>query len=460
MNNTLFKATLPLLALACGSAFASSYQMRVPVKGLVATASASVSGSLSLSKTSLAFGNVETGQSATSASVSLTNGSSLDATGVSIAPPPGYSIVSSTCSSTLAANSSCAFSVKFAPTSAQTYNSSVAINSSFGSNTLAVTGAGTAPSNTASAATLAFGTVAVNSSQVQSVTLTNTSDGPLNNINIYTGTSYYVAATNCGTSLPKSQTCSINVTFTPTAATSYPDTLTIASDAATKTVSLTGSGVSGSSDPYFSSVTLLLHMDGLNNSIAITDVKGNAINNSTSTSLTSGASKFGTTGLYSGTTSKVNFQSSTGINTYAGDYTEEFWINLSNNSTGQAVLDSYGSSSGHSFWIASGLLYYYYNGGSKVLPGVPISSSTWHHVAATRSGTTIRLFIDGVLQNNAYTGANASGTMSPGQTVTGINYEPAANTGVIGYLDEVRITNGVARYTSSFTPPTAAFPDN
>lgn len=459
MKNNLLKAAIPLLALACGSAFASPYLMRVPLKGIVASGSGTAqSGTLTLSVPSVAFGNVETGQSVTSAAISLTNGSASAATGVSITPPANYSVVSNTCGSTLAANSSCAFSVKFAPTAVQAYNSSIAVSSSFGSNSLAVTGAGTAPSNTTSAATLAFGTVAVNSSQVQSVTLTNTSDGPLNNINIYTGTSYYVAATNCGTSLPKGQACTINVTFTPTATTSYPDTLTIASDAATKTVSLSGSGVSGNSDPYFSSVTMLLHMDGLSGSTTITDVKGTTINNSTNTMLSSGAAKFGTAGLSSGGTSKVSFQNSASINTYTGDYTEEFWLYLTNNSSAQAILDSWGSSAGHSFWISSGSLTYYYNGGSKILVGVPISAGQWHHVAATRASGTIRLFIDGVLQNNTVVGV--SGTLSPGQTITGINYEPSGNTGVIGYLDEVRITNGVARYTSSFTPPTAAFPDN
>lgn len=447
-----------LAALACTGAVAGPYVMRVPLQGM--EASVATGGPLSLSTTSLVFGNVETGQAVTSASVTLTNPPGLAATGLSITPPSGYSVVSSTCGASLAASSSCAFSVKFSPTAAQSYNGNVAVNSSFGVNNLAVTGTGTTPSDSASAATLAFGNVGVNSSVTQSVTLTNTSDGPLNGINIYTGTSYYVAAQNCGTSLAKSQSCTINVTFTPTAITTYSDALTIASAAGTKTVSLSGAGIAAT-DPYISYVTLLAHMDGTNYKTTFTDVMGHTLSNGNTsvTYLSTAAAKFGTSSLYSTSTSMAYFQSNTGINTYAGDYTEEFWVYFTTTSGSQEALFTTIGAGTHGFAFGSGGFSYSAASGASVSGGT-ISTGAWHHLAATRAGTTIRLFLDGVMVGS-YTGSNASGTLTPSGSLTGVNYYPGGgSTGINGYLDEIRITNGVARYTTNFTPPVAAFPDN
>jgi hypothetical protein len=85
--------------------------------------------------------------------------------------------------------------------------------------------------------------------------------------------------------------------------------------------------------------------------------------------------------------------------------------------------------------------------------GDAVSLNTWTHVATTRSGTTIRLFKNGTLIK--------SGTDSTSWTQSG------ARVGVVfgttypmkGYIDDLRITKGVARYTANFTVPARAFPD-
>jgi hypothetical protein len=83
------------------------------------------------------------------------------------------------------------------------------------------------------------------------------------------------------------------------------------------------------------------------------------------------------------------------------------------------------------------------------------STGTWYHVAACRSGTTLRLFKDGV-----QVGSDATDTtnwISAGLARVGAN--PIDEQTVNGFIDDLRITKGVARYTSAFTPPTKAFPD-
>jgi len=83
-----------------------------------------------------------------------------------------------------------------------------------------------------------------------------------------------------------------------------------------------------------------------------------------------------------------------------------------------------------------------------------IAVDTWYHVAASREGTSLRVFIDGVLVNTS----TNSNNMNFGRLRVGSN---GSNTGewFHGWMDELRITKGVARYTANFTAPTAPFPD-
>lgn len=75
-----------------------------------------------------------------------------------------------------------------------------------------------------------------------------------------------------------------------------------------------------------------------------------------------------------------------------------------------------------------------------------LAPNTWHHIAVTRSGTTGRIFVDGVLQ--------ATGTDS--RNYTGyINIHGVCNR-TLGsglYLQDIRVYVGTAKYTSNFTPP-------
>jgi hypothetical protein len=82
------------------------------------------------------------------------------------------------------------------------------------------------------------------------------------------------------------------------------------------------------------------------------------------------------------------------------------------------------------------------------------NNSAWRHVAVTRSGTTVRGFIDGVQQGSS---ATVSTSFSARKVVVGGQFRD--NDFISGYIDDLRITKGVARYTATFTPPTAAFPN-
>jgi hypothetical protein len=88
-----------------------------------------------------------------------------------------------------------------------------------------------------------------------------------------------------------------------------------------------------------------------------------------------------------------------------------------------------------------------------------LSLNTWSHIAATRSGTTVRTFVNGTQITSSTTGGGSNIAESTGTLYIGQAYENIGGRDFNGYIDDLRITKGVARYTAAFTPPTEAFPD-
>ena len=85
--------------------------------------------------------------------------------------------------------------------------------------------------------------------------------------------------------------------------------------------------------------------------------------------------------------------------------------------------------------------------------GAGIATATWYHVALAREGTNTRLFVDGTQR-----GIKTSDTTNYGASkgvVIGADFDGTSNS-LAGYIDELRIEKGVAKYTAAFTAPTAA----
>ena len=77
----------------------------------------------------------------------------------------------------------------------------------------------------------------------------------------------------------------------------------------------------------------------------------------------------------------------------------------------------------------------------------------WQHVAVTRSGSTCRIFVDGVLENTT-TSSQAFGNSYGGFTIGGYDLQSNMRGRVDGHFSNLRIIKGTALYTSSFTVPT------
>ena len=95
-----------------------------------------------------------------------------------------------------------------------------------------------------------------------------------------------------------------------------------------------------------------------------------------------------------------------------------------------------------------------------IFPWTP-TLNTWYHIALVRAAGDLLLFVNGqqfglpIVDSRTYY-SGGSEVLSIGSEVQGTNTY-VANTGLAGRLDETRFTNGVGRYTTSFTPPSAAF---
>ena len=124
------------------------------------------------------------------------------------------------------------------------------------------------------------------------------------------------------------------------------------------------------------------------------------------------------------------------------DWTIEMWINPSDNPTKRSFFQYgtfvmvYGGSVVNS-WVGSGGP----SGGANVYP------NTWTHIAAVRSGGSVKIYVNGVAGSGVSMGNDTS-------TVGYIGYENGSSSPFYGYIADLRVVKGTALYTSSFTPPT------
>ena len=109
----------------------------------------------------------------------------------------------------------------------------------------------------------------------------------------------------------------------------------------------------------------------------------------------------------------------------------------------------------------SGRLYNYVatSGTQFSSPAGTIQPNTWYHVAFVRQGTSAKVFVDGVevASTNAWATYPNDKVTFTGIGGIGNGYGDSSIGTFKGYIDEFRVTNGVARYVANFTPPTAPF---
>ena len=223
-------------------------------------------------------------------------------------------------------------------------------------------------------------------------------------------------------------------------------------------------------DPYFNNVALLLHGDG-----SFADSSTNAaILTATGTVTSTLSGKFGTAGLYFASGTSTNYLSTPSSPVYTfgtQNFTIECWFYNTNafanapfifgNGTGAAMT------TGNWFieFLSTQIVLYYFPSTSQTAiintAGTTINSNQWYHLAIVRNGTTITSYLNGTLYGVANTSFTASLDSGPGTANTFVVGCAGGTTqqNIAGYIDEVRVTIGVARYTTNFAVPTAPYPN-
>jgi hypothetical protein len=226
-------------------------------------------------------------------------------------------------------------------------------------------------------------------------------------------------------------------------------------------------------DPFRSQVSLLLHgnADGSGNILDSSPTPktiskfGNAAS-ATPPSYPNSNSVFGNSLLFSpGQTNYLSVPASSSLQiTNTNNFTVESWVYLNSNRTFNFIASKGTSGTSSKEWSLSvgptNLTFAWSENGSgdtTISRSASLPLSTWMHIAMVKSGTTIKLFKNGVQQGADGTFSTISsfnGTLWIGRfhDYTNISHD------LDGYLDEFRITQ-TARYTSNFTPPAAPFPD-
>ena len=143
------------------------------------------------------------------------------------------------------------------------------------------------------------------------------------------------------------------------------------------------------------------------------------------------------------------------INFGTGDFTIELWVNMANTSTFSSFLRPDDGGSVVSFgydWSTTQLKLDARNAVILNVTTTAVVANTWTHIAATRSGTSLRLFVNGT-QVGSTTSNSTNFASATGLIYIGGSSFSAAHS-VNGYISDFRITLGIARYTANFTPPT------
>jgi trimeric autotransporter adhesin len=214
------------------------------VAAFAALCSVSSAQTVSLSASSLAFGNVAVGYTSNSSPVALTN-TGTAALSISSIVATGSFAETNTCGSSLKAAARCTISITFSPSITGASSGSVVINDSAGNapQAIALAGTGVVPVKLAPV-TLSFGNTTMGTTSVPIVvTLSNDLSTALTISSIAT-TGDFAQTNTCGASVAGNKTCTITLTFTPTIGGTRNGTLTVTDNAnsSPQTASLAGFG--------------------------------------------------------------------------------------------------------------------------------------------------------------------------------------------------------------------------
>ena len=194
-------------------------------------------------------------------------------------------------------------------------------------------------------------------------------------------------------------------------------------------------------------------IDSSTNAISLTSTGSPQISPNIPFTANSSYSTYGST-YFDGTGDYITTQSSSGLAFGTGDFTVECWVYLMTGAgTNASFFSSTPATTYNGIMMGRDVIGISGPGGSGGnLVSVTMPTSTWTHVALTRSGTSMRVFFNGVQQGS--TATNSTDINSTLGTI-GSRYVEATGYLWTGYISNFRVVKGTALYTTTFTPPTS-----
>ncbi|EKS37759.1 hypothetical protein HMPREF9696_01709 [Afipia clevelandensis ATCC 49720] len=214
---------------------------------------------------------------------------------------------------------------------------------------------------------------------------------------------------------------------------------------------------------------ILLHMDGSNGGTTFTDVNAGGSSNTwtpSSATTSTSAAKFGPSAML-GATGYISTPTHSDFDILTSDACVDFWLN--NNGIGSpgyglcGQVNSAAAIATMSFIMSrqttTGVILatvtsvgaaaqIFFTGTTSLA-----STSNWNHIALTKSGTSFRLFVNGVQEDSTKTLASVASSAQPFT----IGRSGDSGSGFSALIDEFRLSVGTPRWTSNFTPPVAAY---
>ena len=204
---------------------------------------------------------------------------------------------------------------------------------------------------------------------------------------------------------------------------------------------------------------VLLHMDGADGSTTFTD-DGTAgltwtVNDAT---ISTAQGKFNQSGYFQGqdpgTDSYLQANDASYFDWYTQDFTIECWVYPTERYEGVAnptIIANY------DYWAfmlqdGTGKIRWESVGAGDCVGNTPVPLNTWSHIAITRQGNQLKMWLNGVLDHDYFI-ENGNYFMSSNVCIGRNQYGQHLK----GWIDELRIGVGAAAYTADFTPPTAPY---
>lgn len=204
---------------------------------------------------------------------------------------------------------------------------------------------------------------------------------------------------------------------------------------------------------------LVLHANGTDGSSAFVDSSSGAktVSVTGNAQVDTAQSKFGgASALFDGSGDYLSTANSADWDFGTGNFTVDFWVKF--NTVGYSVLAVHANADTSYFYIHYNTTWSAGWIGGPSLTGGTASTNTWYHVAFVKNGSAYNLYVDGVSvasATNASTIPTYSGPWDIGAST--YNNTLSLQGQFNGWIEEYRVTKGVARWTSNFTPPASEY---